>query len=198
MHFHQPLVPGMQLSTTGEGHSVRVARSGTWVTVRVMSADEGGEPVLEQFATMFVRGMTGGKSWGSDRPDHTFVEEARGWRLGTVTRFVDADQTFRYAAASGDDNRIHVDDAFAKSVQLPGIIMHGLCTMAMCGAMVIDEVADGDPARLARLAVRFSKPAFPGHELSVAMFDAGDGVVCFEAANAGRLVVKNGRAEVRD
>jgi acyl dehydratase len=197
MHFHQPLVPGMTLTTVGEGYSVRVARSGTWLTVRVTSEDADGQLVLEQFATMFVRGMTGGESWGPERPDHTFVEEARGWRLGAVTRFVDADQTFRYAAASGDDNRIHVDDAFAKSVKLPGIIMHGLCTMAMCGAMVVDEVAGGDPSQLARLAVRFSKPAFPGHELTVSMFDAGDGVICFEATNAGRVVVKNGWAEVR-
>ena len=197
MFFHQPLVPGMTLTTVGKRHSVRVTRAGTWLTVRVMSEDSAGAPVVEQYATMFVRGMAQGRDSGPERPDHTFVEEARGERLGTVTRFVDADQTFRYAAASGDDNRIHVDDAFAKSVKLPGIIMHGLCTMAMCGAIVVDEVAGGDPAQLARLAVRFSKPAFPGHELAVSMFDAGDGVVCFEAANAGRVVVKNGWAEVR-
>ncbi len=206
MRFHQPLVPGMTLVTTGASHSVRVARSGTWLTVRAVSEDGDGEPVLEQFATMFVRGMTGGESSGPERPEHDFVEEARGWPLGRVVRFVDADQTFRYAAASGDDNRIHVDDAFAQSVKLPGIIMHGLCTMAMCGAMVIDKVAGGDPARLSRLAVRFSKPAFPGHELAVSLFDAGDGrgpdgratkVVCFEATNADRVVVKNGLAEVR-
>ena len=44
---------------------------------------------------------------------------------------VDDDQTFRYRDASGDQMPIHVDEDFAKNVGLPGIIAHGLCTMAM-------------------------------------------------------------------
>lgn len=205
MAFHQPLVPGMTLSTVGEGHDVRVARSGTWLTVRVTSADGDGRLVLEQFATMFVRGMGGGEDWGPDRPEHAFVEGARERPLGEVLRHVDRDQTFRYAAASGDTNPIHVDEAFAQRVNLPGIILHGLCTMAMCGSAVVDAVAGGDPSRLARLAVRFSKPVFPGSDLVVSLYDGdggdGDGigprVVSFEASSGGKLVVRDGRADVR-
>ncbi|MCA1691510.1 MAG: MaoC family dehydratase N-terminal domain-containing protein [Actinobacteria bacterium] len=207
MHFHQPLVPGMELTTEAASHSVRVARSGTRLTIRGLSKDDEGRPVLEQFSTMFVRGMSGLEDAGDDRPDHSFPDEARLRPVAEVLRTVDLDQTFRYRDASGDTNRIHVDEEFARSVKLPGIILHGLCTMAMCGSAVIDQVAGGDPARLARLAVRFSRPAFPGNDLVVSLFDAGstgvngrDGraVYAFEAASGGKLVVRDGRAEVRN
>jgi len=202
MRFHRPLQPGMTLATEGAGFNVRVARSGTWLTVRVGSVDAAsGEPVLEQYATMFVRGMGGGSDWGPDRPEHGFAEGARERPLAEVVRRVDEDQTFRYAAASGDTNPIHVDAAYAQRAKLPGIILHGLCTMAMCGAAVVDAAAGGDPSRLARLAVRFSKPVFPGTDLVVSLFDGGGGdgrrVVAFEGASGGKAVVRDGLAEVR-
>ena len=201
MVFHRPLVPGMTLVTETQGHSVRVARSGTRIAVRLLSKDGDGDPVLEQYSTMFVRGMTGGADTGPDAPDHAFPDAVREHPAAVVTRHVDADQTYRYRDASGDTNPIHVDEEFARRVKLPGIILHGLCTMAMCGAAVVDELAGGDPARLARLAVRFSKPVFPDSDLAVALFSAGsvDGlqVYPFEATSGGKLVVRDGRAEVR-
>ena len=201
MHFLRPLVPGMTLASEAECQSVRVSRSGTRVTVRVVSEDDMGTPVLEQFSTMFVRGMTDGEDTGVDRPDHSLPDGARTRQLAQVSRPVDPDQTYRYREASGDTNPIHVDEEFARGVGLPGIILHGLCTMAMCGAVVVDELAGGDPSRLARLAVRFSRPVFPGSELVVSLFDGGsiDGgkAYAFEEASAGKLVVRDGRAEVR-
>ncbi|MDQ3978303.1 MAG: MaoC family dehydratase N-terminal domain-containing protein [Actinomycetota bacterium] len=202
MRFHRPLVPGMTLVTEAERYSVRLLRIGARVTVRTLSSDEASDTlVLEQFATMFVRGMTGGEDVGPEPPAHGFPEGARERPLGVVTRNVDADQTFRYRDASGDTNPIHVDDEFARSVGLPGIILQGLCTMAMCGSVVVDSLAGGDPGRLERLAVRFSKPVLPGSDLTVALFegdrtDAGQRYA-FEATSGGKLVVRDGLAEVR-
>ena len=65
--------------------------------------------------------------------------------MGTFSVHVDDDQTYRYRDASGDTMPIHVDDELARSVGLPGIIAHGLCTMAMCSQSVIATVAGGDP-----------------------------------------------------
>ena len=42
----------------------------------------------------------------------------------------------RYAEASGDDNPIHQDDAVATSVGLPGVIAHGMYTMALAARAV--------------------------------------------------------------
>ena len=50
--------------------------------------------------------------------------------------------TVRYAGASGDFNPIHIDEAFAKQVGLPGRILHGLWTMAQV-ARAHTEAAGG-------------------------------------------------------
>jgi acyl dehydratase len=199
MRWLRPLVPGLELHTSAELHSRRVLRSGTWLTVRAWSDDGEGEPVLEQFASMFIRGWAPQEEAdaGPERPGHGFPADARQRPVAEAMVHVDDDQTFRYRDASGDDNPIHVDDAFARSVGLPGIVLHGLCTMAMCGSVVVGTVAGGDPSRLARLAVRFSKPVLPGSDLSVALFDAGGGSFAFEARSGGALVIRDGRAEVR-
>ena len=201
MHFHRPLVPGTALCTTAEAFSIRVGRSGTRYTMRVRStAGDEREPLLEQYCTMFIRGMSDGVASGPDKPDHAFPRQARSQPAGTFVVHVDDDQTFRYREASGDDNAIHVDDAVARAVGLPGIIVHGLCTMAMTSQAVVKTVTGGDPARLRRLAVRFSRPVFPGNDVTTTLFDAGpEGdhhVYAFEAHSAGELVISNGRAEI--
>ncbi|MBN2624527.1 MAG: MaoC family dehydratase N-terminal domain-containing protein [Acidimicrobiales bacterium] len=201
MHFHQPLVPGRSITTRSEAYSVRVGGSGTRFTVKVTSDDtDSGDAVLTQYVTLFVRGMTDGESGGPDKPGHDFPDEARARPVGEHSVHVDDDQTFRYRDASGDTMPIHVDDEVARSVGLPGIIAHGLCTMAMCSQSVIATVADGDPARLRRLAVRFAANVFPGNDVVTSIFQAGrsDGaeVYAFEATSAGAVVVKNGLAEV--
>ena len=56
----------------------------------------------------------------------------------------DAGLTKRYAQASGDPNPIHTDPDFAKSVGLPGVILHGLYSMAQV-ARAHTEAAGGDP-----------------------------------------------------
>ncbi len=203
MHFHRPLVPGRSLATRAQAHSVRVGPSGTRFTILVRSTDaEGGEAVLDQYVTLFIRGMTGGGSAGPDKPSHTFPEGARSSPVGSHTVHVDEDQTYRYRDASGDQMPIHVDEDFARSVGLPGIIAHGLCVMAMCGQAVIRLAAGDDPARLARLAVRFGGFVFPGNDLVTTVYDAGrvDGghAYAFEASSGGRTVITHGRAEVRD
>src|SRR5688572_31262730 len=56
MHFHQPLVPGRTLVSTGEAHSIRVGGSGTRLTSRIEATDaEDGSPVLEIYNTVFIR-----------------------------------------------------------------------------------------------------------------------------------------------
>lgn len=198
MHFHQPLRPGMKLSTTATPISVRVGGSGTRLVSRADSLDADGNPVVTQYFTIFVRGMADGESAGPDKPEHDFPESAREKPFGDpYVVHVDDDQTYRYRDASGDLMPIHLDDAFAKSVGLPGIIAHGLCTMAMCSQAVVERACGGDPSKLARLAVRFAANVFPGNDVEVQLYEAGDDAYAFEATSAGAVVIKNGRAEVR-
>ncbi|MGH9034682.1 MAG: MaoC/PaaZ C-terminal domain-containing protein, partial [Acidimicrobiia bacterium] len=135
-------------------------------------------------------------------PEHKLTAEVKSSApLAEVVARVDEDQTFRYADASGDRMPIHLDDNLARSVGLPGIIVHGLCTMAFAGRAVVEEACAGDPERLRRLAVRFSRPVLPGQEITTRLYAAGSdqGVACFgfDTVNAeGQAVVKDGWAEV--
>jgi acyl dehydratase len=118
-----------------------------------------------------------------------------------VTQTIDRDQTYRYAEASGDRNPIHVDEAVAKMAGLPGIIVHGLCTMAFTSKVAIDKLCAGDPARLRRLRVRFSRPVIPGQTITTNVWAEGerDGrrIFAYETLNSdGHAVIKGGIAEV--
>jgi acyl dehydratase len=61
----------------------------------------------------------------------------------------------RYAGASGDFNVIHWSDRLATKAGLPGVIAHGMYTMAQAGRYVT-ELADGDPGAVTKFSVRFS------------------------------------------
>jgi hypothetical protein len=61
----------------------------------------------------------------------------------------------RYAGASGDFNIIHWNDRAARSVGLPGVIAHGMYTMAQASRYVT-EWAGGDPGAVTEFGVRFS------------------------------------------
>ena len=75
--------------------------------------------------------------------------------------------TVRYAGASGDFNPIHVDDEFARSVGLPGRILHGLWTMAQVARAQTE--AAGGPDRLKRLSVQFRGMGVPEQEVVVTL-----------------------------
>ena len=62
----------------------------------------------------------------------------------------------RYAGASGDRNPIHWSDRVATSVGLPGVIAHGMFTMALA-ARAVDAWA-GEPGRIRELGCKFTKP----------------------------------------
>ncbi len=70
----------------------------------------------------------------------------------TVTR---ADLV-RYTGASGDRNPIHWSDRVATSVGLPGVIAHGMYTMALA-ARALDTWAGG-PGKVVELGCKFTRP----------------------------------------
>lgn len=62
----------------------------------------------------------------------------------------------RYAGASGDFNPIHWSDRIATAAGLPGVIAHGMLTMALA-ARALDTWA-GAPGRVRELGCKFSRP----------------------------------------
>src|SRR5262249_14928815 len=149
IHIHRPIKPGDQLVSTARPIGLHQRSGGTTIVIQSTTRTTAGEPVNEQYLISFLRGVSIDEPGGDQAPDHTFT--AGGDPLRTVTAKVDDNQTFRYAEASGDPMTIHLDEEVARSVGLPGIIAHGLCTMAFTSWALISTVGDGDPRRLKRL-----------------------------------------------
>jgi acyl dehydratase len=69
----------------------------------------------------------------------------------------------RYARASGDRNRIHVDEDYARAAGAPTVFAMGLLPAGQLAHALSDWV--GGPQRLRRLRVRFLTRVWPGDEL---------------------------------
>ena len=79
-----------------------------------------------------------------------------GTELPPLTVTLRREDLVRYAGASGDFNPIHWNDRMAASLGLPGVIAHGMLTMASAARVVTDWL--DDPADLLEYGVRFTKP----------------------------------------
>ena len=111
----------------------------------------------------------------------------------------------RYAGASGDFNPIHWSDRVATGVGLPGVIAHGMLTMALVGRAVTAWVG-GDSGAITDCQVRFTRPVLvpdddEGAELIVSglvkkVDDAGIAQVEITAVCGGERVLAQARAMV--
>jgi len=106
--------------------------------------------------------------------------------------------TARYAGASGDFNPIHIDEEFARSVGLPGRILHGLWTMAQVARAQTD--AAGGPEHLRRLSVQFRGMGLPEQEVlvtgSVRELSGATVVIDTVAEQGGNQIIRNAEAEI--
>ncbi|WP_205473284.1 MaoC/PaaZ C-terminal domain-containing protein [Nocardioides sp. SYSU D00038] len=109
-----------------------------------------------------------------------------------------------YAAASGDPNPIHQDEDVARAVGLPGVIAHGMYTLALA-ARYVDEWA-GRSGRIVELGAKFTRPVVvpageEGAEVSVSgvLHTDEDGVetVALTVTCDGQKVLGNPRAVLR-
>ena len=76
----------------------------------------------------------------------------------------------QYANASGDQNPIHQDEAFAKSVGLPDVVAHGMLTMALAGKYLSD--ISGSQSVL-EFSAKFIKPVVVPADTDVTLVISG-------------------------
>jgi acyl dehydratase len=198
IEFLAPIRPGDSIISTGRIASIETHQNGESMALELEARNARGEFINRTVFTSFIRGRRAAAAFAQPKADDAIV---RGAAQITVAQTIDRDQTSRYAAASGDLNPIHADVNVAQMAGLPGIIVHGLCTMAFTAKVMVDHLADGDPTRLKRLAVRFSRPVFPGDTISTKVWPVGDRNGCraymYETYNAaGLTVIRDGVAEI--
>jgi acyl dehydratase len=200
LRFRHPLEAGMAVVSSASPVALLQHPKGAQLVIRTETRLEDGELVNEQYVTEFFRDVFADATHGERPPEHRLADEAKDAPpLAELTYPVAEDQTDRYAAASGDRFEIHLDDAAARALGLPGRIVHGLCTLAFAGRAVLEAAGVDDPGAVRRLAVRFSAPLFPGAALTTRVWRLGDGgTFAFEAVDAaGGPVLRDGRAELR-
>jgi acyl dehydratase len=109
----------------------------------------------------------------------------------------------RYAGAAGDFNPIHYSERYAEQAGLPGVVAHGMLTMATALRVVTDWV--GDPTAVRSYFVRFTRPVVvPDDDLGAEVVCSGtvtavEGdlvTVALEAVCAGEKVLGAARVEV--
>lgn len=139
-----------------------------------------------------------------------FNELSAGQEIGSRTVEVTRTDLVKYAGASGDFNPIHWNEAFATSVELPGVIAHGMFTMGAAVQLVTEWA--GDPAAVVDFQTRFTKPVLvtdttgtpdPGATIEVSGTigkldaDAGTARVDLTVVSAGQKVLMKAQAVVR-
>ena len=128
-----------------------------------------------------------------------------GAALPAQTYVVTRADLVRYAGASLDFNPIHWSDRVAAKVGLPGVIAHGMYTMALVGRALATWA--GDPAGVGELSVRFTRPVVvpdddSGAEVTISGVvsghtDDGDAKIDVTAVSGGEKVLGVARAVLR-
>ena len=133
------------------------------------------------------------------------ADVAVGTELPEQTYPVTRADLVRYAGASGDFNPIHWNDRVAGEVGLPGVIAHGMLTMALAARAV--SAWAGDPGALVEYHVRFGRPVVvpdddAGAQVTVrgkvgALGEDGHARVDLTVTSGGEKVLSLARATVR-
>jgi len=175
MNFHRLVRPKDLIAAKARIDRIEEKSSGQILRVSLMLMCEG-ESICDGEAGLFIRynkhnSFKKFKSSASAAKNNDTMDSSA-WTM-KHSEAVAENQSLLFADAGNDPNPIHTDPAFAKAVGLPGIILHGLCTMAFCGRALIAEIAAGDATKLASLSVRFEKPVIPGQSIQTQAIASG-------------------------
>jgi acyl dehydratase len=193
-----PIGAGDVLEVSTVLESVDLADTGHTFTVATSLTNQDGAVAAEARSIMFIRRT------GTVKAPPVVVQP--GELLFEATEQVADDQPARYADASGDHNPIHLDSEVARKAGFPGVILHGMCTMAFACKALVEHLAGGDPTRVRLVRVQFSRPVFPGQTLITKAWKLGEqaqsdqpAAYGFETVNSrGSAVLKAGRVEIVD
>ena len=153
-----------------------------------------GAPLFRSTSSLFIRGEGG---FGGDRgPSGPRAQIPERPPDEVVTYPTSPDQALVYRL-SGDRNPLHSDPAFAAMAGFDRPILHGLCTYGFTGRALLHGLCGSDPARFGSMDGRFSKPTYPGDDLTVSMWRDGDSAVFRTETQRGEVVIDGGRFTFR-
>lgn len=90
-----------------------------------------------------------------------------GQLLPTIEKSVDQELITRWAELSGDFNRLHVDEAYARDTPFKGTIAHGPMSLAFLNELMMSCFGEGWAVGGRLLDVRFVAPIRPGDQIKI-------------------------------
>ena len=197
--FYKPIVAGNKITSRAKISDIEDKGSGEVIKFNMLSTSKDHDKVVESEWGLFIKGIGSGKRPERRRPKAQFPLDAKNIILRETIN-IPKDITRTYSKASNDMNPIHLDVETAKRAGLPGIVVHGMCTMAMTAQGIIMNYLDSEPSNLLSMGVRFSAPVFPGDELEIEGWPTTEeNKLAFHVLrkNGGVRVIRDGIVEVR-
>jgi NAD(P)-dependent dehydrogenase (short-subunit alcohol dehydrogenase family)/putative sterol carrier protein/acyl dehydratase len=193
--FHNPIPTEGTLVTEGFITNMydKGAGKGALVVAEAETFHSMGQKLFSNIFTLFCRkdGGFGGE------PGPTETVEFPGRAPDFEEQSTPAsDQPLLYRL-SGDIFQLHVDPDFAKASGFEKPIMHGLCTHGFACRAVIKHLFTGEPERMTRFRVRFSRTIYPGVPMTTQIWKMEEGRALFRTINAenGDVVIDRGIVE---
>ena len=165
-----PIHMGRELRATAMLERPRQRGGLTFITANCVLETDGGDTVMNARTTVLVSegGPTQPERDANQRPANGSPSD-----LPVVSRTITQEQLVAYAAASGDDNPLHLDAAFAAGTRFGGIIAHGMLTLAFISEMMAASLGERWLTG-GSLRVRFKGAARPGDRVETWGLTAGN------------------------
>jgi acyl dehydratase len=190
--LHRPIPVEGTVSTTSKITGIYDKGKGAVIVSEATSTDTAsGEVLFTTRSSVFIRGAGGfGGERGPSGPRNVPPEQEADHE---VTYPTSPHQALVYRL-SGDRNPLHSDPAFAELAGFDRPILHGLCTYGVTGRALLHALCGSESSRFRSMEGRFSAPVFPGDDLTVSIWETGDGEALFATATGdGRTVIDQGR-----
>jgi NAD(P)-dependent dehydrogenase (short-subunit alcohol dehydrogenase family)/acyl dehydratase/putative sterol carrier protein len=193
--FHNPIPTEGTLTTEGVITNMydKGPGKGALVVAEADTYHSNGSKLFTNIFTIFCR--KDGGFGGEPGPSTVFELPDREPDFEELTRST-TDQPLLYRL-SGDIFQLHVDPAFARASGFEKPIMHGLCTHGFACRAVIKHLFPGEPERMTRFRVRFSKTLYPGVPMRTHIWKIEEGKAVFRTLNdeTGEVVIDQGTVE---
>ena len=193
--FHSPIPVEGELITTGTVTNVydKGADKGALVKAEAETFHGDGQKLYTNIFTLFCR--KDGGFGGDPGPSESVAFPDRPPDFEEVAT-PSPDQPLLYRL-SGDIFALHVDPEFATASGFDKPIMHGLCTHGYACRAVIKHLFEGQPERMTRFCVRFSRTLYPGVPIKTQIWKQGEGKAVFRTVNeqTGEVAIDRGVVE---
>lgn len=166
--IHRLVKPGDELAIKGEIAAILSHRAGTHIICAYRAIDKEGRPVFTEYIGSMVRGVqcSGGDKGRENIPIIPICNDHDGpiWKKEIE---IERLRPFIYDGCTGIVSIIHTSKKFARSVDLPDIILQGSATIAYAVKEIINAEAKGDPGLVKRISCRFSAMVIPGSRITL-------------------------------